>query len=124
MQYKAAIYKADRDYQASTASNAQHAESNRLTREAREDAKLRDQVNVINGQLERIQKDNKDIYDMANMALPANATKQMKDQQTVARNRIKELEKDVRSSKADIENKILERSGKTNTDDPLGLRKK
>ena len=124
MQYKAAIYKADRDYQASTASTAQHAESNRLTREAREDAKLRDQVNVINGQLERIQKDNKDIYDMANMALPANATKQMKDQQTVARNRIKELEKDVRSSKADIENKILERSGKTNTDDPLGLRKK
>jgi hypothetical protein len=111
MTYEAAMYGHDVQKQVGLASAAQHAESNRLTRETREDAKLRDQVNVINGQLERIQKDNKDVYDVAYMTLPANANKQMKEMQTNAKNRIVELEKEVRANKSNIENKILEKSG-------------
>jgi len=86
------------------------------------------QITAINQELDRIKKDNKDVYDAANMTLPANASKQMKEMQVTNQARIKELEKDARDEQKRIKEKInaLDTGDKlkSNTDDPLSLRKK
>ena len=109
-QYEAAMYGHQVHKEVGMASAAAHAESNKENREARKDAKLRDQLNVVTGQQEKIRKDNKDIYDLAYPTYEVK-TPQMKAMQENALKKVEMLEKEVRANKARIENEILGKSG-------------
>jgi hypothetical protein len=130
MTYDAARYAADKTIEREKiavgpqyAAAAHNEQLRRDNEQLRRDNNINIAANALEKDLAALPKSFPNVYELANMQLPANANKDMKQRVADAKARVAELEAPIRTKKAIFDEQIINRanpnSATTNTKDPF-----